>query len=234
MISDPDPPVVGTGLDVLPFDLVAKRLGFVHGHLVSREDLLLALIVLDPHGDVRHCEDRIARPDAPTIATMSDDYHLPAAICRRGHVVTRDATSALRTAKCATCGADVLTECPSCGNIIRGSYIVPGVIGFSKEYSAPDFCGDCGKPFPWASRQARIYELMDLLEAEGLDPAAELKAREQLQALADADEDEEADEARWLRVKRLAPTLWEKSGAQQIITTLVLAEGRVRLGLPPV
>jgi hypothetical protein len=30
------------------------------------------------------------------------------------------------------------------------------------------------------------------------------------------------------------PTLWEKTGAQQIITTLVLAEARTRLGLPSV
>jgi hypothetical protein len=113
------------------------------------------------------------------------------------------------------------------------SYVVPGLIGFSEEHHAPDFCGDCGNPFPWASRQARIYELMNLLDAEQLDPAAELKVREQLQALADADEDEEAEEAHWQRVKQLAPTLREKSGAQQIITTLVLSEARVRLGLPP-
>jgi hypothetical protein len=129
----------------------------------------------------------------------------------------------------------VLTECPYCGQIIRGWYFVPGFIGVSEDYSAPDFCGDCGNAFPWASRQARIYELMNLLDAEGLDAAAELKVREQLQALADAasEEDEEAEEARWQRIKRLAPTLWEKSGAQQIITTLVLAEARTRLGLPP-
>jgi hypothetical protein len=166
---------------------------------------------------------------------VSDSYYLPAAICCRGHVITTNATSSLLTAKCATCGADVLTACPHCNNKIRGSYIVPGVIGFGDEYEPPDFCGDCGNPFPWASRQARIYELMNLLDAEGLDPAAELKAREQLEALADADldENEEEEEARWQRVKRLAPTLWEKSGAQQIITTLVLAEARTRLGLPP-
>jgi hypothetical protein len=97
---------------------------------------------------------------------MSDSYYLPAAICRRGHVVTTDATSALRTEKCATCGADVLDHCPHCGNMIRGSYIVPGFIGVGFDYERPDFCGDCGNPFPWASRQARIYELMNLLDAE--------------------------------------------------------------------
>jgi hypothetical protein len=66
-----------------------------------------------------------------------------------------------------------------------------------------------------------------------LGSTTELAAREQLEALANADLDEEDQEGRWERVKRLAPTLWAKSGAQQIITTLVLAEARVRLGLPP-
>jgi hypothetical protein len=167
------------------------------------------------------------------MSPVSDSYYLPAAICRRGHVITTDANSTLKTAKCATCGAGVLTACPHCKNMIRGTYIVPGVIGFGSEYAAPDFCGDCGNAFPWASRQARIYELMNLLDAEELDPAAELKVREQLQALADADEDdEEGQEIRWERVKRLAPGFWEKSGFQQIATTLILGEARKHLGLP--
>jgi hypothetical protein len=164
---------------------------------------------------------------------MSDGYYLPAAICRRGHVITTNAKSSLNMPRCSTCGAEVLTACPNCNNAIRGSYIVPGVIGFGPDYTPPDFCGDCGNPFPWASRQARIYELMNLLDEEHLDPAAELAVREQLQALASADVDDEEQAGRWERVKRLAPSLWEKSGAQQIITTLVLAEARAHLGLPP-
>jgi hypothetical protein len=159
-------------------------------------------------------------------------YYLPAAICRRGHVITTNAQSAAATPRCATCGAEVLTTCPHCDNMIRGGYIVPGVLAF-EEYERPDFCADCGSPFPWASRQARVWELMNLLDAEQLDPAAELAVREQLEALASADVDDPDQEGRWERVRRLAPTLWEKSGVQQIVTTLVLAEARTRLGLPP-
>jgi hypothetical protein len=165
---------------------------------------------------------------------VDDSYYLPAAICRRGHVIATDATTNLKTAKCATCGADVLTACPHCNNMIRGAYILPRVIAVGPKYTRPDFCGDCGNPFPWASRQARIYELMNLLDAEELDPATELAVREQLEALATTDpEDLEKEETRWQRVKRLAPSFWEKSGVQQIATTLILAEARARLGLPP-
>lgn len=165
---------------------------------------------------------------------MSDDpYFLPAAICRRGHVITTNARTARATPRCATCGADVLTACPRCDNMIRGGYIVPGFIGFAEEYERPDFCADCGNPFPWASRQARVWELMNLLDAEQLDPAAELAVREQLEALVNIEVDDPEQEGRWERVRRLAPTLWEKSGVQQIVTTLVLAEARTRLGLPP-
>jgi hypothetical protein len=164
---------------------------------------------------------------------VESGFYRPAAICRRGHVITTNAQSALNAPRCATCGGETLTNCPSCGNQIRGRYVVPGVIGIGLEYEPPDFCADCGDPFPWASRQARIYELMNLLDNEHLDPAAELAVREQLEALADVDLDEEEQEGRWSRIRRLAPTLWEQSGAQQIITTLVLAEARARLGLPP-
>lgn len=164
---------------------------------------------------------------------MESGFYRPAAICRRGHVITTNAESALNTPRCATCGAQTLTNCPNCGTMIRGRYVVPGVIGFGSDYTPPDFCADCGNPFPWTSRQARIYELMNLLDQEQLDPAAELAVREQLEALASVDLDEEEQEGRWSRVKRLAPTLWDKTGAQQIITTLVLAEARTRLGLPP-
>ena len=155
----------------------------------------------------------------------------PAAICRRGHVMTRDATiTSLATRRCQTCGAEVITRCPSCNGMIRGHYFVPGVIGFGGNYTPPDFCADCGAPFPWASRQARIYELMNLLDEEELDPAAELTVREHLEALTDADLDEDEQGRRWERVKRLAPGLWERSGARTIIEIVVSAGIRSGLG----
>ncbi len=39
-----------------------------------------------------------------------------------------------------------------CGTGIRGHYWVPGYAGIS-HYSAPSFCHECGKPYPWTSRR---------------------------------------------------------------------------------
>jgi hypothetical protein len=152
-----------------------------------------------------------------------------AAVCRRGHVFTAHIERAAEVAnRCVTCGAPILTECPACKERIRG---LPSNV--SGVYRPPSFCDRCGGAFPWATRQARIYELMNMLDEEELDAATELAVREQLDALAAADADDAEQEPRWERVRRLAPTFWAKSGAQQIITTLVLAEARARLGLPP-
>jgi hypothetical protein len=160
--------------------------------------------------------------------------HAPAAICRRGHVLTSDAMSdrARLAPRCEKCGAEVLTRCPACERQIRGVYIDEEGYTSLLVYEVPDFCAYCGMPFPWASRQARIYQLMDLLEAEGLDPATELKVREQLEALTNPDIEEGDERKRWERVKQLAPKLWEKTGAQQILVTVVSAGLKQQLGLP--
>jgi hypothetical protein len=99
------------------------------------------------------------------------------------------------------------------------------------EYSPPDFCDQCSAPFPWVSRQGRIYELMNLLEEEELDPATQLDVREQLEALSNPDIDEREAERRWRRVKNAAPGLWEKSGAQRILETVVAAAIKAQLGV---
>lgn len=157
----------------------------------------------------------------------------PAAICKRGHVQTQDLTLGEVGERCPECGAHVLTECPACATRIRGHYDIPGVVSFGDHYEPPRFCDSCGAPFPWLDRQGRIYELENLLDAEELDAAAELAVREQLRALANADLDEDDERKRWERVKRLAPGLWEKSGARAILETVVSATIRAQLGLPP-
>lgn len=70
-----------------------------------------------------------------------------------------------------------------------------------------------------------------MLDAEGLDPAAELAVREQLRVLASADLDAEDEQRRWERVRRNAPSLWEKSGARAILESVVSAAIRGQLGL---
>jgi len=71
---------------------------------------------------------------------------------------------------------------------------------------------------------------MNLLESENLDPAAELSAREHLEALTDSALPDAEQEGRWRTVKQLAPGLWERSGARAIIETVVSAGIRSGLG----
>lgn len=153
----------------------------------------------------------------------------PAAICRRGHVYTTDLTLMPPATRCELCGAPVLKACPHCQAMIRGSYYVPGVIGFEPEYSAPGFCFSCGEPFPWADRQAKIWQLYNLLDQEDLDEASRLTVSEQLEALTRADMSEEEQLERWTRVKRLAPGLL-KSGST-IVESVATAAIRAQLGI---
>ncbi len=115
--------------------------------------------------------------------------------------------------------------------MIRGHYLVEGVIGFSSDYEPPQFCADCGTPFPWVGRQGRIYELMNRLDEEQLDAATELAVREQLEALTSHDLDEDEELRRWERIRKLAPEFWAKAGAQTILTTVVTAVLKDRLGV---
>jgi hypothetical protein len=155
----------------------------------------------------------------------------PAAICRRGHVETTDIRNSEVPKRCPECGAEVLTACPSCGHRIRGYRSVPGVVDLTGQYARPDFCDECSTPFPWVTRQGRIYELMNLLDQEDLDAATELEVREQLEALADSEIDDAEAKRRWQRVKKGAPGLWEKSGARNILETVVSAAIKGGLGL---
>jgi hypothetical protein len=108
---------------------------------------------------------------------------------------------------------------------------VPGVIGLGAGYEPPDFCDHCAAPFRGVSRQGRIYELMNLLDDEDLDAATELEVREQLEALTQPDLPDDEAARRWARVKAKAPALWEKSGAQRILETVVTAAIKAQLDI---
>jgi hypothetical protein len=130
-------------------------------------------------------------------------------------------------ARCSTCGAAVLTACPACGAQIRGS--VPGVIGFA--YTPRDFCHGCGTPYPWASRQARLYELENVLEEnDNLSDADALTVREQLEALRDNPDEDEAEQVkRWQRIKKVAPSLTD--AGSKIFVSVTTAAIQKHMGL---
>lgn len=163
---------------------------------------------------------------------MTTGQYMPAAMCRRGHTITTDATNKPLGAHCELCGAKVLGACPTCGNLIRGYYSIPGVF-YSPDYTPPDFCHACGSPYPWAGRQARIYQLQNLLDDEQLDSADELVVREQLGALMNEDVDEQEQVRRWKRIKDAAPDFLLKAASQPIVASLITGVARKELGLPP-
>jgi hypothetical protein len=138
-----------------------------------------------------------------------------AAVCRRGHVQTHDRKRVEYGKRCPRCGAEVIVECDACHTRILTQW----VSGQGEKYFAFDFCDDCGEAQPWVGRQGRIYELQNRLDNEDLDPADQLVVREQLEALLNADLDDDEQRQRWASVKRLAPKLWESS--QPLLETLI-------------
>jgi hypothetical protein len=162
---------------------------------------------------------------------VSFSEYKQAAICKRGHVETSNIERHAINPRCGECGAPILTRCPACNFRIRGYHLIPGVI--HGTYTKPDFCDKCGAAFPWVGRAARIYELQNRLDEEELDPANELLVREQLEALANPDLEEAEQVKRWQRIKTAAPDFLLRAATSPIVTSLVTAEAKKQLGLPP-
>lgn len=163
-------------------------------------------------------------------------YWTAAAVCRRGHVLSRsihidkavpDAT------KCTTCGADVVTSCGVCGRRIRGTRFTFGVIASHSGWTPPGFCDGCGAAHPWATWEQRVWALENMLEDEDLDEATRLRITTLLGEIGrdGATFEPETEQRIWGRVKDLWPGLTEK--AWTIAGPLITAEAKRKLGLPP-
>lgn len=161
-----------------------------------------------------------------------------AAVCMRGHYrdTMLDAGSPgaiLQTPSdtesfCSKCGAPVITSCPNCSAKILGTHV--GVV--SAGLKPEKFCFSCGSPYPWADRDALIMQLRNVLEFEpGLDDAARLEVGEQIAVLSKPDENGKQRVKAGEALRKLAPKGWE--AAQPILQTLVSAELKKQLGLPP-
>lgn len=137
--------------------------------------------------------------------------------------------------RCPDCGAGILTACRHCGLRIRGTsrsrVLRPG-LNLSPDYSPPSFCDGCGDPYPWASRQARIFQLENLLDEEDIDEAARLVVTEHLRQLQELapDDDPEREQRLWKSVRRHAPGLFAGAG-RQILTTVIDLTTRRAIGM---
>lgn len=70
---------------------------------------------------------------------------------------------------CEKCGEANIIECPVCKKPIRGSSSGSVVI----PYSTPNYCYNCGKPFPWLERKMKaaieMVELEETLSSEEIN-----------------------------------------------------------------
>lgn len=158
-----------------------------------------------------------------------------AAVCMRGHY--RDTILELRQQRgevvenfCSKCGAPVITACPNCSSRLLGAY--EGVIAAGPD-EPEKFCSSCGAPYPWADRASLIMQLRNILEFEpGLDDAGRLEIAEEIAVLSEPKEESKRRVRAGEALKGLAPKGW--GAAQPILQTLISAELRKQLGLPPV
>jgi len=75
-------------------------------------------------------------------------YYDTAQVCLSGHVIThRVKECASRTKNfCTICGEPTTTKCSNCSAPIKGFYSGDSILA---DYTRPNYCHDCGKPYPW-------------------------------------------------------------------------------------
>lgn len=54
-----------------------------------------------------------------------------------------------RQNNCEQCGAETIIQCQEFGTNIEGDYKVEGFIATGSSTEIPDFCHECGEPYPW-------------------------------------------------------------------------------------
>ncbi|MDD3976399.1 MAG: TIGR02391 family protein [Candidatus ainarchaeum sp.] len=79
-------------------------------------------------------------------------------VCINGHKINGMTSRHPENNKdfCPKCGAKTIDSCPRCGALIDGDIIVSAA-HFPK--SVYDYCGECGKPFPWAKNKVQINSI---------------------------------------------------------------------------
>lgn len=164
-------------------------------------------------------------PSSDKVDIQTNKAHYKAAIvCRRGHVLSAF-NSPLEletdsTQRCTTCGAKQLKACLSCNTRIRGSYFVPMVVSFA-EFSLENFCDACGKAFPWASQQARIWELENVLDEQDLDESDRAQISFQLEKIATGQLVDEDELRAWRKIKSALGVTINNDRVKSLIFDLV-------------
>ena len=74
-------------------------------------------------------------------------------ICLNGHIISHNTKNIRVENYCSKCGSKTITACQQCSSPIKGG------ISYEDEYTydfeecpKPQYCRDCGMPFPWTTK----------------------------------------------------------------------------------
>lgn len=113
--------------------------------------------------------------------------YYPAYICANAHEQTVNDNKF-----CTKCGEEVLSGCPSCNTIIKRGHIESKPL-FQNPYrpeeptdfedhwipfenfEAPNYCSECGKPYPWTEKFLNDYQTILELQSEVIDKELQKK-----------------------------------------------------------
>lgn len=84
-------------------------------------------------------------------------------VCMNGHRITARARRQPEDMqkRCATCGAETTTTCPSCKADIQGQKFFPSMGSYCGEADPADYCKQCGQALPWAGKVTREADSRD-------------------------------------------------------------------------
>lgn len=164
-------------------------------------------------------------PSSDSVDIRAGKAHYKAAIvCRRGHTLSYlNSPTELATdsaLKCTICGANNLKSCPSCSTRIRGGFYSPLLLGLS-EYTPENFCDSCGKAFPWASQQARIWELENVLDEQEIDESDRTQISFQLAKIVNEQLGDEDELRVWNKIKSAMGTTINNERVKSLVFDLI-------------
>lgn len=106
-------------------------------------------------------------------------------VCLNGHSITDRYydSSHRRQDYCNKCGAKTIIECQECGEEIEGDRLDSSVLIVSTK-SAPDYCENCGTPFPWTQKPDED-ELIGVHEAIEQGETEDIEFKEEIDSIRD-------------------------------------------------
>lgn len=155
-------------------------------------------------------------------------YH-GASICTNGHVISK--YDANKQNFCSHCGAPVISACRHCNRAICGLPDTDYAILGSRTYIRPDYCDNCGKPYPWTELAIQTATLLIQEEDELSEQLKEIA----IQALPDIVTETPRTNLAVVRIKKVLVTAgkFTADGIRQFAIDFGCELAQRLLGLTP-